>query len=116
MCVDAIWGRDFKSHEHGGPKYGMEEEDFFSDDVVLRGPEVFSFCFGKCVVSETERGDVVEECIDPDVDDMIGIIGYGYSPFETGASHGDVLETFAEPAEHFVSAGLGSDEMRMLFV
>ncbi len=109
VAEDVFWERQAGGHEHGGPECAMEACDVFSDDVDIGGPEVMEAGF--VVGAIAQGGDVVEECIEPDVDGLIWVEGDGDSPGEVSSGDGDVAEFGSDDVDDFVAAGFGLDEV-----
>src|SRR5439155_8041407 len=64
-----------------------------------------------------ERRVVVEESVEPDVEDLGLVPRHGYAPAEPGPSEGDVVEAALDERERLVvSGGRSSDEARALGV
>ena len=58
----------------------METNDLLSDNMDVRGPVFFKFRIIVAAISQS--GDVVRKGVYPNVNDMLGIEGNGYSPVE----------------------------------
>ena len=92
----------------------MEPQDFFTDHVVRSGPVLGSFGGESTArLSQAERRDVVEERINPYIDDVLLIARKRNAPREVGARDGYILQTVAQSAEHFVAARSGLHKVRI---
>ncbi len=72
----------------------MEPDDLLADQVVDRGPPVAAALL---VLAVADCGQVVDERVVPDVEDVPLVPGHGYAPLHRRAGDGDVLE--ASPHE-----------------
>jgi len=91
------------SHQHGGPVNGMRREDVLADQVggVFPKREEIVIVRGK-----TGRCYVVDQGVEPDISDIIGIEGYLHSPVQAalGAANAKVLQRFPEKSQDLVPA------------
>ena len=69
--------------------------------------------FAVVVGSPAERGDVVGERVEPDVDDVLFVAGDGDAPVEAGAGDGEVAQAALDEAMTSLRRGLGADELRV---
>ena len=97
------------AHEHGGPDDGVEADYLLADHVDVCGP-VFLLAVA-ALVHVAESGEVVEEGVHPDVDDVAGVKVHGHAPGEAGAGDAEVLEAGVyEVLYHLVDAAGGLEE------
>ena len=106
----------FEAHgvEHAGPVDGVcGDEDVFSDDLEIGGPELVEVgeigAFGFFVAGE---GDVVDEGVEPDVGDEVGVEGKGDAPGHAVFGAGDAEVGFAgtlNGVEDFLFPEFGDD-------
>ena len=88
---EVLGERFFDTHEHRRPDDRVEAHDIFRDHVDVRRPELAVIVVGAVVVAQ--RGDIVRERVDPDVDDVTGVEGDRDAPGERGAGDAEILET-----------------------
>ena len=99
-------------HEHRGPDNGVEADDLLADKVHIGGPVFVEIVVS--VVLEAERGHVVEQRVDPDVDNVAGVKIDRHAPREAGTGDAEILQTGVdEVVDHFVDAGLRLEEIRL---
>src|SRR4051794_4448148 len=101
-------------HEQRGPDDRVELEDVLGDQVDVSGPELFGEVLALARV--TERGVVVEQRVDPDVDDLRLVPRHRHAPADPGAAEREVLEALPDERERLVVALLGADPFRPLGV
>ena len=89
MDEDVLGQRDAGGHEQRGPEDRVELEDVLADDVVGRRPEAVHQVLPGPRVGE--RRVVVEQRVEPHVEDVAGVPGNGHPPFKTRPREGDVL-------------------------
>ena len=65
-----------------------------------------------------ERGQVVDERVDPDVDDLLLVPGHRDAPVDAGPADGDVVEALLDERQRLVVArprlhevGVGAEEL-----
>ena len=99
--------------EHGGPVYGVSGQDVLSDEMGAVGPERREPVIVCCI---SGRGDVVDEGVEPDVGDIIGIERDLDPPAQAafGTADAEVLQGLSEKSQHLVTARLRSDEIRVI--
>ena len=77
-------------------------------------PEGLVVAVGIFVVHEAERRRVVEQRVDPDVHDMLGVEVNGDAPLETRAGDAEVLQARVNKVvDHLVDAGARQQEVRV---
>src|SRR5918992_1577067 len=89
-------------HQHGGPDHGVELEDVLADQVDGRGPEAVGQVLALARIGE--GGVVVEEGVDPDVDDLRVVPRHGHSPLEPGTAEREVAQSALDEGESLVVA------------
>ena len=108
----------------------MEADDFFAYEVQVGGPVVLELLLLLGVVAAIADGaDVVDERVEPDVDGVLLVAGYGNAPAYAGAGEGEVFKSAgdvggaelrladfgslrdvaAEEAEHLIAPDFGLD-------
>src|SRR5580693_372232 len=75
----------------------MKASDLFTDQLRLCGPPRFET---PVVVTPTDRRDVVEQCVQPDVYHAAAVDGN--APIETGSRDRQIVEALVENRHHFV--------------
>ena len=103
------------SHQHGGPDHAMKAGDVLANEVVLHGPTALELA-GLFGVGIADAGDICQQRVCPNVADMALIEGQGDAPVEGGTADGQVLQAAPDEGDHFVSAGLGADEVGILLI
>ncbi len=93
-------GGNAGGHQERGPVDAVEAADLLADEVHVGGPE---FCearlVGGIVGAVAERGDVVGQRVEPDVDDVLFVARHGNAPGEAGAADGEILEAAADEGD-----------------
>ena len=75
--------------QEGWPVDAVEADDLLAYEVEVGGPVLFEFGdVGGVFAAVTEGGHVVGEGVEPDVDDVLGVVGNGDSPLEAAAGDG----------------------------
>ena len=105
---------DVRRHQHGRPDHGVELEDVLADEVDRGRPETLAQVLPGTRVGE--RGVVVEQCIDPDVDHLGRIPGDGHTPLQPGPAERYVAQPTLDEGKRLVVAVLGEHEVRALGV
>ena len=114
MDEDSFRQFDAGRHEERRPVHGVEPCDVLADDVQARGPELLELL--RVDVRIAHAGQVVGECVDPDVHDVVGVSGNLDAPVERGARDRQVLEAALDEADDLVATCRGGNELGMLFV
>ena len=113
MAVNVLGKGHIHAHEHRGPDDGVEADDLLADKVDVGGPELIIIVV--LVVHEAERRAVVEERVDPDVNDVAGVKVHGDTPGEARAGNAEVFKAgLDEVVDHLVHAGGGLEEISVL--
>jgi len=111
VAVDLFRQRHVHAHEHGGPDDRVEADDLLADKVHVGRPVLLIVVIA--VVHEAERRRVVEEGVDPHVDDVARVERGRDAPGEGRARDAQILEAGVdEVVDHLVDAGLGLQEIR----
>ncbi len=103
-----------RRHQHRRPDDRVELEDVLADQVDARRPEALGEVGAFAGIREGRV--VVEEGIDPDVDDLGLVPGNGHPPLEPGATEGDVEQAALDERESLVVAVLRRDEVGLVGV
>ena len=75
--------------------------------MEVGGPEAAAF----------DGGPVSHERVEPDIENVAGVVGDGDAPLDGCAADREVLQLFVfEEGEDFVAAGFGLKELRIVFV
>ena len=110
MAVDVLGQRHAHAHEHRGPDDGVKADDLLADKVDVGGPELIVIVV--LFVHEAESGAVVEQRIDPDIDDVAGIEVHRHAPGEARAGNAQILKAgLDEVVHHLVHAAGGLEEI-----
>jgi hypothetical protein len=102
------------SHQQCRPDHRVELEDVLRDQVNGGRPEALGQVLAGARVGE--RGVVVEQGVDPDVDDLRLVPGNRHAPLEPLAAEREVAQAAADEGERLVVAVLRRDEVRALGV
>ena len=98
--------RQLERHQHGGPDDRVEAHDVLGDHVDVGGPEFVVIVVA--AVQVAQRGDIVGERVDPDIDNVLLVKGDGNAPAERGARNAQILQTGLDEVVHQLGgAGLG---------
>ena len=104
-----------ESHQENRPIDGVEADDVLTDEVNVRRPELLVVLVMVAVRVIAAEGDIVGQCIEPDVDNVTRVEIDRNAPAERGAGYAEVLKTrFEEVVDHLVLAALRLNELRML--
>ena len=114
VAEDALGQRQIQSHQHGGPQDGVEAQDLLADHVQVSRPELVVIVIG--LVAVAQRGDIVAQCIDPDVHGVLGVEGDRDAPLDGGAGDAGILQALLDEGDHLVLAALRLDELGVLLV
>ena len=112
VAVNVLGQGHIHAHQHGRPDDGMEPHDLLADKMHVSRPESLVVAVGVLIVHEAQGGGVVEQGIDPDVDDVLGVEVDGDAPLETSTGDAEVLQArIDEVVHHLVDAGTGQQEV-----
>ena len=114
VAVDVLGQGHIHAHQHRGPDDGVEADDLLADEMHIGRPEGLVVAVGVFVVHEAERRRVVEQRVDPDVHDMLGVEVNGDAPLEARAGDAEILQARVnEVVDHLVDAGARQQEVRV---
>ncbi len=99
-----------RRHQHRRPHDGVEARDVLADDVQAGRPPL-----GQPIRigAVADRGDVVDERVEPHVDDALRIVRHRDAPGLPGAADRDVLEARFEQAQDLVAPHVRLQELGM---
>ena len=95
-------------HQHRRPDDSVEAGDVLADDVDVGRPEVLEL---RLVGAVPGRGDVVEQCLDPDVHDVLLVPRHLDAPVEGGTRHREVVQAAAHEGDDLVAGRRRLDEV-----
>ena len=109
VAVDELAGGQVVAgaHEQGRPDDRVELEDVLGEEVERR-PVARREVLARARVRE--RREVVDERVDPDVDDLLVVPRHGDAPGDAGAADADVLEPLLDERQRLVVARPGLHE------
>ena len=70
MSEDLLRNGHTGAHQHRGPDDGVKASDVLADDMEVRRPPLREELV---VLAETHGGNVIDECIEPDVDHALRV-------------------------------------------
>ena len=112
VAVHMLGQGHIHAHQHGGPDDGMETYDLLADKMHVGRPESLVVAVGVLIVHEAERGSVVKQRVDPDVDDMLGVEIDRDAPLEAGTGNAEILKARVDKVMyHLVDAGTRQQEV-----
>ena len=114
MHEDMLGQLEPGGEQHRGPEHRVELEDVLADDVVGGGPEAVGEILAGAGVAE--RRVVVEQRVEPDVEDVIGVPRHGHAPLQPLAAERDVLQPRGDEGQRLVVARRRHDEIGALRV
>ena len=100
----------FGAHQHRRPDHRVEPRDVLADDVQIRRPPLLEHLR---IVAEADRRRVVDQRVEPDVDDARRIERQRDAPRLPGAADGDVLQPAFDQPQDLVAPDLGLQELRV---
>ena len=113
MAVDVLGERHAHTHEHRGPDNGVEADDLLADKVHVGGPILVVIVV--LLVHKAKRRAVVEERVDPDVNDVTRVKVHGDAPGEARAGDAEVFKArLDEVVDHLVDARGGLEKVGVL--
>ena len=114
VTEDLFGERKIESHEEDGPIDRVESYDVLTDHVYVSGPEfleLLGLLLERLIGIVADCGDVVYECIEPYVNDVLGVGGYLNTPGEGCTGNAEVLKSRKEEVvEHLLLSCLGLEE------
>ena len=103
---EVLWQRKLERHQHRRPDDRVEAHDILRDHVGVGRPELVEVVV--LVIEIAQRGDIVGERVDPDIDDMLLVEGHGDAPLEGRARYAQIFQTgLDEVVDQLGSARLG---------
>ena len=108
--------RQPRGHQKRGPVDAVEAHDLLADHVHVGGPVLARTSWLSVVGAVAERGDVIGQRIEPDINHMLGIVGHRNAPVERGAADRKIAQAAAHKGNHFVAPRLRPDEVGLLGV
>ena len=116
VAVDELALRDGEvgGHQHRRPEDGVELEDVLAEDVERRRPEAVGQVLA--VAGEGERRVVVEQRVEPDVEDVRRVPRDLDAPGDLRPAERDVLEAAVDERERLVRAAARRDPVGPLGV
>ena len=90
----------------------MEAHNFFADHVHIGRPVAFQLLLVRRIVgAKANRGHVIGQRIEPDVDHVLGIAGHRNAPLERRAADRKIAQSAAHESDHFVAPGFRTNEV-----
>src|SRR6266852_9689447 len=105
---------DAGSHQKGRPINGVETQNVLSDQMQRR-PELFKADRTLLLlISESDRGDVVRQCLEPDVHRVLRIAGNRNAPTyrRIQATDREILQAATDETPHFVAPRVRLNKVR----
>ena len=106
--------RQAGGEQKGRPVDRMKAQDVFADDVHVGRPE--RAVVRGVGVGVAERGHVVGQRIQPDVDHVLRVVRHRDSPAKAGARHRQILQSALDEADHLVAPRGWQYEVRVRLV
>ena len=114
MTEDLFWQWEIQSHQEDWPVNGVEADDVFTDQVQVSRPILVEHFAVIAIAVIADTGDVVGQCIQPNVSYVFWIEGNRNTPGEGGTGYAEILQTWQqEVVHHFVFTGNRLNEFRM---
>ena len=115
VAVDVDLARELDAgrHQHRGPEDRVELQDVLADDVERR-PELVRQVLVR--VRERERRVVVQERVEPDVEDVVRVPRDLDAPGQLGAAEADVIEAAGDERARLVVAVARAHQLRLVRV
>src|SRR5713226_8576613 len=107
---------DSSSDQERRPIDGVLSQDVFADEVN-GGPElVKADCALTLSVSKSNRGDVIGQCVEPNVDRMLRVIGHRNRPANRSffTAYRKIIQSTPNKADRFITPSVWSDEFTLL--
>src|SRR5437588_9869336 len=101
-------------HEQSRPEHGVKLEYVLADEVKVGGPEAVEQVLP--LVREAQRGQVVEQRVEPHIEHLLGVPRHGYAPAHASAGERDVLKPGGDERASLVETVLGKHEVASLLV
>ena len=107
--------RQIQRHQEDRPVNGMEANDIFTDQMKICRPVFLEQFTVIAIAVVAKAGDIVGQCIQPYIGNMLRIKGNRNAPGEGGSGYAQILQTRKqEIVHHLVLSGYRLDELRML--
>ena len=103
---------DVRGHQERRPEDGVELEDVLRHHVDRRRPERVGQVLA--LARERQRRVVVEERVEPDVEDVALVPRHGHAPGDPRAGQGDVVQALLDERERLVVAVARQDPVGAL--
>ena len=104
---------EFGRHQQGGPVDRVEAQDVLADEVIVRRPELAREILTARV---GERGVVVQQRVEPHVEDVLAVPRHAHAPGEFVPRQGNVAQPRADERQRLVVARARRDEVLALGV
>ncbi len=95
---------DAGGHAHGRPPHAVKPDDLLADHVVDRRPPHRE---PLVILAVADGGQVVDQCVVPDVEDVLLVPRHRHPPVDGGPGDRDVPEPATDETEGLVALGLG---------
>ena len=89
-----------RAHQKSWPVHRVKTDDVLTNKVEAGGPELFP---QPTTIGVAQAGDVIGECIDPHIHDVVVMSGYFDAPVETGAADRKIFQPTLDEGDHLVS-------------
>src|SRR5262249_478553 len=96
-----------RGHQKGRPIDRMKADDVLADDVDVGRPKYRIFAVFHFRIAE--RGDVVDQRVEPDVNHMAGMSRHRNAPGKAGARDRTILQARLDEADDLVAPAARSD-------
>ncbi len=98
--------------QHDRPVYGVGGQNVFADQMTAYGPPFLELFV---VLAVADAGNIVDQCVKPDITDVVAVERQFDSPGEAGfrTRDAEVAERLVQEAERFIGPEQRHDEKRM---
>ena len=93
MTKDLLGQLFAQCHQEDRPVNGMETDDVLTDEVYISRPELLVVLVVVSVRVPAAEGDIVGQCVQPDVNNVLVVKGNRYAPVEGGTGNAQILQT-----------------------
>ena len=104
---------DVSREAHRRPQRTVEARDVLADEVNVGRPP---FAETLLVAAVADGGDVIQQCIEPDVDGELRIKRDRNAPILSNTADVNVLKAALDVGQHLITATLRLDKVRILLV
>ena len=111
MRINAFGKWQFERHQERWPNHRVKPKNFFSHDVIIRGPIFCSFGVRRC---QPECSDVIQQRINPHIHHMPRCIWHRNAPRKICARDWNILQSLSHSTKHFIRTLCGANESRMI--